>query len=202
MKRSCIPGLLVFTMGLLLVGGSAFGQFSGYFSGYYAPENWTRYVYSNPAYQDTAYVNTGNTPNALDIVGAVNSQAQASGPQLPVSIIEYTIVLSGTGLQPVAFNYAFFGLPDGGYDSAALIYEKGNGLKVVTSLSTLLDGTQQSYFNNTTFQGGHVFGFRLYSNNDNMPDVLRIAPVPEPSTLSFLSLGLGTLWWRLRRRQS
>jgi hypothetical protein len=189
-------------MGLLLISSSAFGQFSGYFSGYYAPENWTRYVYNNPAHQDTAYVDTGNTPNCLSIVGAVDSQQQASGSQLPASIIDYTIVLSGSGLQPVAFNYASLGLLEGGYDSAALIYEKGNGLKVVTSLSALLDGTQQSYFNNTTFQGGHVFGFRVYSNNDSIPDTLRICAVPEPSTLTCLSLGAGVLWWRLRRRQS
>ncbi len=194
------PGPSAIAMGLLLISASAFGQFSGYFSGYYAPENWTKYVYNNPAYQDTAYVNTGNAPNCLSLVGAVNSQQQASGTQLPVSIIEYTIVVSGTGLQPVAFNYAFFGLLDGGYDSAALIYEKGNGLKVVANLSTLLDGTQQSYFNNTTFQGGHVFGFRLYSNNDNMPDSLRICAVPEPSIVTCLSLGIAALWWRLRRQ--
>jgi hypothetical protein len=187
-------------MGLLLISSSAFGSFSGYFSGYYAPENWTRYVYNNPVCQDTAYVNTGNTPNSLIVVGAVDSQQ--SGSPLPVSIIDYTIVLDGSGLQPVAFNFAFFGLSSGGYDSAALIYEQGSKLKVVASLSALLDGTQQSYFNNTSFQGGHVFGFRVYSNNDSTPDTLRICAVPEPSGLTCLTLGVGALWWRLRRRQS
>ena len=201
MKR-CNLGSWAIAMGFLLVGGSAFAQFSGYFSGYYAPANWTSSVYNNPAYQGTAYVDTGTTPNCLTIVGAVDSQQQSSGPQLPVSIIDYTIVLSGTGLQPVAFNYAFFGLSTGGYDSAALLYDSGSGLQVVASLSALLNGTQQSYFNNTSFQGGHKFGFRVTSNNDSIPDTLRICYVPEPSALTFLSLGAGALWWRLRRRQS
>jgi hypothetical protein len=73
---------------------------------------------------------------------------------------------------------------------------------VVTSLSTLLNGTQQFYGSSTTFQGGHTFGFRVSSNNDNLADFLVISAVPEPSTLTFLGLGLSALFWKLRRPRS
>jgi hypothetical protein len=187
---------------ILLVANSALAQFSGFFSGYYAPANWTKTVWNNPLYQNTAFIYTGNAPSSLEIDGAVNSTQQNGVPTLPVSAIDYTITLSGSGLQPVAFIYSFAGLAVGGYDAAYLIYNNGSGLVEVANLSTLLNGSQQSYFNNTSFQGGRTFGFRVYSNNDNLPDTLVISAVPEPSTLTFLTLGAGALLWNWRRRQS
>ena len=191
-------------LALFIAAVSAFAvppeTFTGSFSGYYAPVKWTSARYNHAAYDYTAFVYTGNAPASLEIDGAVDSQQQVSASQPPVSIIDYFIVLDGTGLQPVAFNYSFTGAADG-YDAAALIYDNGSGFQVVTSLSTLLNGTQQSYFNNTSFQGGQRFGFRVYSNNDNLPDALVISVVPEPSTLTFLGLGVGALFWKLRRRQ-
>jgi hypothetical protein len=183
---------------LLLFGGSAFAQFSGYFSGYYAPANWASPVYGNPLYQSTAFLYTGGAPSSLEIDGAVNSLGQIGFPNLPVSTIDYTITLPGSGLQQVTFNYSFSGLAAGGYDSAALIYDGS----VVTSLSTLLNGTQETYFNNTLFQGGHTFGFRVNSNNDSLADALVISAVPEPSALTLLGLGAGALWLNWRRRRS
>ena len=186
----------------LLAGASAFAvppaNFSGYFSGYYAPANWTSQVYGNPSFQNTAFVYTGGVPESLEIDGAVNSLGQIGTPNLPISTIDYTIVLSGTGLQQVTFNYSFSGLAIGGYDSASLLYDGA----VVASLSTLLNSTQQTYFNNTTFQGGHTFGFRVNSNNDSLADTLIISAVPEPSAIALLGLGGSALLWRLRRRQS
>ncbi len=184
--------------GFCLSASSVFAQFSGYFGGYYAPANWTSTVYNNPLYQNTAFVFTGGAPNSLQIEGAVDSQHQTSTPQPPVSIIDYTIVLSGSGLQPVQFNYAFTGTNDG-YDSAALIYDSGSGLQVVAIVNTY-DGSIQSYFNNTSFLGGHTIGFRVYSNNDSTPDVLQIIAVPEPSSAALLALGGGAFIWNRRRQ--
>jgi hypothetical protein len=187
---------------LSLAPGSAWAQFSGYFSGYYAPVNWTRYVWNNPSYDNTAFVYTGNAPSSLEVDGAVNSTQQNGVPTLPVSVIDYYITLSGSGLQPIAFIYSFSGLAAGGYDAAYLIYNNGSGFQEVANLSTLLDGTQKSYSGSFQAGAGRTFGFRVYSNNDNLPDALIISAVPEPSTLSFLILGAGTLLWNWRRRQS
>jgi hypothetical protein len=184
----------------LLAGSCALAQFSGYFNGYYAPGNWASSVYGNALYQNTAYVYIGGAPGSLEIDGAVDAQQQISQPQPPVSVIDYTIVLSGSGLQPVAFKYGFTGKADG-YDAAALIYDSGSGLQVVTSLSTLLNGVQQSY--SGSFQAGHAFGFRVYSNNDNVADRLVISPIPEPSTFTLAALGAGAFLLRaIRRRNS
>ena len=198
LAKTCFGAI---ALAVLLIGSPASAQFSGYFGGYYAPANWSSDVYNNASYQNNAFVYQGGVPNSLQIDGAVNSQQQSGIPTLPVSIIDYTIVLSGTGLQPVAFNYSFTGLADG-YDSAQLIYNNGSGLQVVTSLSTSVNGTVQSYSNDTLFQGGDTIGFRVQSNNDNIADTLTISVIPEPSTFSLLGLGAGAFLWRLRRRQS
>jgi hypothetical protein len=184
-------------LSVLLFGSSAFAQFSGYFGGYYAPANWSSRVYGNSLYESTAFVYTGGAPGSLEIDGAVNSQGQVGTPNPPASTIDYTIVLPGSGLQLVTFNYSFTGLADG-YDSASIIY---NGT-VVASLSTLMNGTQQTYFNNTTFfaNGVNTFGFRVNSNNDSLADALIISAVPEPSAFSLLGLGAAALLWIRRRR--
>ena len=182
--------------GILLASTSAFAQFSGYFSGYYAPVNWASSRYGNPLYQDTAFVYPNNAPSSLEIDGAVNTTGQTSTPYPPVSVFDFTITLSGTGLQPVAFNYSFSGVADA-YDAAYLIYD---GTQVAT-LSTLRNGTVQSFFDNTSYQGGHTFGFRVVSNNDNLADRLIITSVPEPSALTLLGLGAGALFCRARYRK-
>jgi len=116
-------------------------------------------------------------------------------PQPPPSIIDFTINLAGTGLQPVAFSYIFTGAADG-YDLAQLIYDSGSGFQVIASLSALI-GSQNAYFGQ--LQGGQRFGFRVYSNNDRVADTLVISAIPEPSALTLLGFGLGGLVWRLRR---
>jgi len=57
----------------LLAGTSAFAQFSGFFSGYYAPANWTTFVSGNPLYQNPAFVYTGNAPHSVEITRAASS---------------------------------------------------------------------------------------------------------------------------------
>jgi hypothetical protein len=191
-------GFWMLAAALVLAATPALAQFSGYFSDYYAPVNWTRYVYNNLAFQSTALVNTGNAPKGIEIDGAVDAQQQASTAQAPASAIEYTIKLSGTGLQPVTFGYLFTGLADG-YDSAQLIYNGGSGFQVIASLSALM-GVQQTYTG--SLQGGGTFGFRVLSNNDNNADILRITAVPEPSTFALIGLGAAVLLLKRGRRQA
>ena len=169
---------------LVLLGTPAFADFSGYFGGYYAPNNWATALSGNALYQNTATVVKGNAPLSLEIDGAVDATQQVTGPQLPTSIIDYTIVLNGTGLQPVAFAYLFNGAADA-YDQAQLIYNNGSGIQVIATLSALI-GVEQRY--SGALQGGGTFGFRVYSNNDNLADTLVICAVPEPSTLTLLGL--------------
>ena len=183
---------------LLVAVNSALAQFSGYFSGYYAPGNWATYVTGNPSYQSTASVNTSYTPGSLEVDGAVDSGRQGSRAHPPSSIINYSIVLEGTGLQPVAFNYIFTGAADT-YDSAQLIYNDGSGVQVIATLSTTI-GVEQTY--SGELQGGGTFGFQVCSDNNNVADTLTVCAVPEPSTLTFLGLGVSALWWKLRRRRS
>ncbi len=182
--------------GFLLSASSVFAQFSGFFSGYYAPANWTSTKYNNALYDSTAFVYTGLVPNSLEIDGAVDSQQQGQNPQPPASIIDYTITLAGSGLQPVTFNYSFTGINDG-YDSAALLYDSGSGLQVI-AVVTNFTGTTFTY--STSLLGGHTFGFRVYSNNDPNADALVITAVPEPSTVALITLGGVAVAWKARRR--
>jgi hypothetical protein len=197
MKRHQVRIGLV-AVALLVASDSALAQFSGYFSGYYAPAHWASRKYNNAAYQNTASVNTSYTPGSLVIDGAVDALRQVSTAQPPVSIIDYSIVLSGTGLEPVAFNYLFSGLADG-YDSAEFLYYNSSGLQVAVNLSGVV-GVEQTF--STEALAGQTIDFRVDSNNDNVADNLTICAVPEPSTLTFLGLGVGALWWKLRRRRS
>ncbi len=180
-------------LAILLASPPVFAQFGGDFTGYYAPSKWSTVLTNNPQFQNTASVKRDQGSKLLTIAGAVSTQTT---PQPPASIIDFTIVLEGTGLQPVFFGYVFTGSADG-YDAAQLIYDSGSGLQAIASLSALI-GVQQSY--SAQLQGGRTFGFRVYSNNDNVANTLVISAVPEPSTLTFLSLGAGALWLRLRRR--
>ena len=191
-------GFSLVAVALLLATNSAVAQFSGYFNGYYAPANWTRFVSNNPLYQDSGFIYTVNAPDSLEIDGAVSALQQSNIAQPPVSIIDYSILLSGSGLQPIAFGYLFYGLADG-YDSAELIYYNGSGAQVTASLSAVI-GVQQTYSGQA--MGGSTFDFRVYSNNDNLADRLIISAVPEPSTLTILGLGVSALLWKPRRRLS
>jgi hypothetical protein len=184
---------------VILLGGSsafAFPPYSGNFSGFYAPANWTAAFGGNPSYENTALVRTNNAPQSIEIDGAVD--AQSSTPQGPASVIDYTIALTADGLEPIAFNYVFNGASDG-IDAAQLIYSTGSGIQFVVNLSAVT-GVQQTF--SGQLPGGGSLGFRVYSNNDKVPDSLVISAVPEPSTLALLGLGISALGWKLRRRRS
>jgi hypothetical protein len=190
-RRSAV--LLTF----LLASGTAFAQFDGFFTGYYAPSHWTTVLTNNAQFQHTA--NVQKQQNNLLISGAFDAhQKDPIAPQPPVSIIDLTIVLEGTGLQPVAFGYLFTGAADG-YDKAQLICDSGSGFQVVADLSTSI-GIQRLY--SGQLQGGSTFGFRVHSNNDRNAVTLVLSPIPEPSALVLLALGAGAVLRHLRRRQS
>jgi hypothetical protein len=196
MKRANLwVGVLV--LPLLILVNSACAQFSGYFGGYYAPANWATTVGGNANFQSFAKVLSTTAPQSITIEGAVDPNQQIQEAQPPASYIDYSITLQGSGLQQVAFGYLFNGLNDG-LDSAELIYYNGSGVQTSVQLNGSI-GVEQTYSGQAL--GGNTIDFRVYSNNDNVADTLCIAAVPEPATVSLLSLGAGALLWRLRRRQ-
>jgi hypothetical protein len=194
MKRTDVARSAI-VLAFLLAGTQGFAQFTGFFRGYYAAPHWTTALAGNPLYQDTATAERHGTPDNLLITGAVDAQQQIGAPQPPASVIDFTIALDGTGLQPVSFAYVFTGAADG-YDRAQLIYDSGSGFQVIADLSTAI-GVVGTYSGQLT--GGRAFGFRVYSNNDNVPDTLLISAIPEPSLLTFLGLGIAALLLRLRQ---
>ena len=73
---------------------------------------------------------------------------------------------------------------------------------MVTSLSTLLNGTQQSFFNNTSFpRRSEIWFFRVYSNNDNLADALVISAVSRSLHPHLPQPGRGWALVNVRRRQ-
>jgi hypothetical protein len=164
--------------GLILAAGlfcahSALADFDGSFSGSFAPVNWSTATSGNPTYQSTASVDTSQAPVSITIIGASGS----SSPVMPLSVIDYSIPLPGTGPESVLFAYTF-DVPNGSTSDAAQVFD--NGL-VVGNLSP---GSSQFSLTGTYF-GGDTLDLRVYSDNGAQPDTLNVfSPVPEPSTLA------------------
>ena len=78
-------GSKIIAAAFLLAGTSAFGQFLGYLSGYYAPAKWTTFVSGNPLHQTTAFVYTGNAPQSVEITRAASSASGRARSQILIS---------------------------------------------------------------------------------------------------------------------
>lgn len=185
-NRNFAFSLALAVLSLSTVG--AFAQFSGVFSGYYAPSDWTIAVSGNPTYDNFAGVITTGAPDNVTIYGAFGFGTVPSTP----SIIDYSIVLSGSGPVEVSFSYTFFN-PGFVQDKAEVL---DNGV-VVANLTAV---NSQYYSNPGTFMGGQTLDFRVFSANVNQFDFLEIAPIPEPSTLTLAGLGGAALLFKLRRK--
>ncbi|MDB6021380.1 MAG: hypothetical protein JWQ04_1237 [Pedosphaera sp.] len=173
----------------LLSTSSALADFTGSFSGIYAPANWTIAVSGNPTYQNSAQVDTSGAPDIVTIYGALGVGTVPSAP----SIIDYSILLPGgsPNAQSISFGYTFFN-PLGSPAAAQVL---DNGVVV----GSLQNGTSLFQLDGD-FQGGGVLTFRVVSGNVNQADFLQITPVPEPSTLALASLGGAALLLQFRRQ--
>ena len=166
-------------------------NFTGSFSGIYAPNNWQIAVSGNPAFDGSAGVLTGGAPNNVTIVGAIGP---GSIQTPPVSVIDYSTVL-GQGASSVSFTYTFLNPINDPVNVAELF----NGSKLVATLTSI---NQQYRSNPGDFTGGDTLDFRVISANENQVDILEISPIPEPSTLALAGLGAAAFLLRLRRKSA
>jgi hypothetical protein len=189
--RSLIPSL---TAGIVLVSTAAFagsGDFTGSFSGFYAPSSWDIVVSGNPLYQATAVVSAAGAPNNVTIIGAVGPSASLTSP---FSVVDYSTTIQGATLgepESVSFSYAFFN-PSGVPNGAEVL---DNGVLVAT-----LPASGTEFVMPTGFVAGSTLEIQVTSGNTTLPDVLEIAPIPEPSTVALAGLGGAILLWQSRRK--
>jgi len=174
--------------------GAAFADFTGNFSGFFAPANWTVAVSGNPTFDNTAGVFPNNSAQNVTMIGAVGS---GTAPNLPVSAVDYSIVLPGTATTTVniSFVYTFFNFGFAANQAEVL----RNGVDVA-DLSA--GGTPTLFGLSGTFKGGDTLDFHLTSVNNVNADVLEVTPVPEPSTLALAGLGGAALLLQLRRKSA
>jgi len=191
-SRNFVPALLV-VIALLptAVAHAGSGDFTGSFSGFYAPANWNTTLSGNPTYQATAVVSTAGAPNQVTITGAVGP---FSVNTTPYSVVDYSTTIQGATLgeaESVSFSYTFFN--PSGVSSGAEVFD--NGVLVATL------PTSGSVFSAPTgFVAGSTLEIQVTSGNTTSPDVLNIAPIPEPSTLVLAGLGGVIALWQSRRR--
>lgn len=186
--RVLVSGFLLLTTAAAFAGT---GNFTGSFSGFYAPANWVVTVSGNPLYQNSATVSTGGAPNNVTIIGAVGGN---SSPTTPYSVIDYSTTIQGSAIgesESVSFSYAFFN--PGAIPNGAEVLDNG---VVVGNL--LASGNE--FVMPTGFVAGSTLEIQVTSGNTPFTDILEITPIPEPSTAALTSLGCAFLFWQSRRK--
>jgi hypothetical protein len=186
--RKYFTGLAV--AAVLLPAGVAFANFTGNFSGFYAPANWTIATGNNPTFDGNAAVDTTGAPIKVVISGANGPGLPVNG-NLPVSTVDYEIVLDNTATG-VSFGYTF--LNPGFAGDMAQVFDNGS---LVATLSTSV-----SQFISTAgqFHSGDMLDLRVTSVNVSQVDSLQVGAVPEPSTLALAGLGGAALLLQMHRK--
>jgi hypothetical protein len=167
------------------------GDFTGSFSGFYAPANWNTVKSGNPAYQNSASVSTAGAPTTVVISGAIGPNTT---PTTPFSVINYSTTIQGGSVgepESISFSYTFF--DPGVVPNDAEVLD--NGVFVAD-----LPASGSQFNMPTGFVAGDTLEIQVTSGNLTAPDVLTIAPVPEPSSIFLASIGGVILLWQSRRK--
>ncbi len=162
-------------------------DFTGVFSGFYAPTAWTTTITGNANYVAPPAVVTDGAPNAVQFIGAIGSGTYAQ----PATYLDYSIVLPGADPVNITFSYAYFD-PVGSGDLAQIL---DNGVVVAN-----LNSSDSQFGLIGLYSGGDTFDIRLISDVVNLPNILEIAPIPEPSTYALAALSTAAFLLHLRYR--
>lgn len=181
MKRSMVYAALA--AGLLGFSMSASADFSG-FSGYYAPTQWT----IGHTADDFGSVDVTGAPGSITLIGSDTNPAIDTP-----SRVDFTIVAQGAGTFSFNWSYSTTDGEGASYDPAG--YIKGSiaaGQFQLTNDSGLSNQSGQMSFLVTA---GDVIGFHV-TTLDNIGGSASLtisnfsAPVPEPTSVAMMALGL------------
>lgn len=192
MKRSMLSAAVA--AGLLGFSMSA----SADFSGYYAPAQWA----IGHTADDFGNVDTMGAPGSITLIGSDSNSAL-----FPFSRVDFTIVAQGAGTFSFDWAYASTDSFGAAYDPAGYIL----GTIAAGQFQLTDDGGTNAQFGHVSVQvvAGDVIGFHVTSlDNAGGSASLTLsnfsAPVPEPTSVAMMALGLlglaGTAAARRRRQ--
>lgn len=202
MKRSMLSTAVA--AGLLCFSMSASADFSG-FSGYYAPTQWT----IGHTADDFGSVDVTGAPGSITLTGSNSTPVDGDGnPNYDLfGRVDFTIVAQGAGT--FSFNWSYSTTDSLGpfYDPAG--YIKGSIATGQFQLTNDSDPSNQSGQMSFSVAAGDVIGFHVttldnYGGSASLTISNFSAPVPEPTSVAMMALGLlgvaGTTAARRRRQ--
>jgi hypothetical protein len=164
--------------------------FNGYFTGDFAPANWTL-TNSNggDGYQVV------NSSSSVSVYGANNAE-EGGFPNYTT----FSITAPSTGTVNVSWLYNTYDCCGSYYDPAG--YEV-NGVYSQLTASNYNEGVSQMGEVSFWVNAGDTFGFYVYSTDSccgaGEITISPTAAIPEPSTVGYLIGGLAALWFARRR---
>lgn len=166
--------------------------FTGDFTGYYAPGNWTLVTG-----EGDGYVDASGAPGRLWIYGSDNGNHEVPVP-LP-AYTDYLITAPGTGLVEVSLLYRSFDTDGPEWDPAGYVV---NGVR--TQLSDDAGDVSQGAFRvSFAVNEGDTFGFYVYSLDGLWGrGAAGVGPIPEPATYALMGLGLLLVGFVARRMRA